>query len=336
MTRAVQLLVATILISGLAAAPAAQTRSQHKRPSHRTQTTKPLKNVRAPLECGDYVGFQVLLDREGFSPGEIDGYPGDNLSRALTAFQAARGLAVSGAATCETWRSLGGDQAGELIAAYTVSDEDVNGPFVEAIPNDLMRQATLPALGYRSPIERLAEKFHCSPRLLSRLNPHLQISAGTILRVPAVPPFDAGARPSPNADSDVTIVVSKDDSSLRALGGDGRIVFFAPVTTGSIHDPLPVGDWKVTGVRWMPPFHYNPQLFWDAKPNDSRATIKPGPNGPVGVVWIDLDRPHYGLHGTPDPSAIGRTASHGCVRMTNWDAARVTALVKPGTPVQFR
>jgi lipoprotein-anchoring transpeptidase ErfK/SrfK len=335
MVRAVQLLIA-ILISGLAAAPAAQTRSHQRRPAQRTHPAKPLKNVRAPLECGDYAGFQVLLDRQGFSPGEIDGYPGANLSRALTAFQASRELAVSGDANCETWAALGGDQAGELSAAYTVSEQDVEGPFAESIPNDLMRQAQLPALEYRSPLERIAEKFHASPRLLSRLNPNQQLSAGTVLRVPAVQPFDVGTRPSPAATADVTIVVSKEDSSLRALGADGRLVFFAPVTTGSTHDPLPVGDWKVTGVRWMPPFHYNPQLFWDAKPNDTRATIKPGPNGPVGVVWIDLDRPHYGLHGTPEPAAIGRTESHGCVRMTNWDAARVTALVRAGTPVQFR
>jgi lipoprotein-anchoring transpeptidase ErfK/SrfK len=335
MTRAVQLLGA-ILISVLVAVSAAQPRAHERRSAQPPHAAKPLKNVRPPLECGDYAGFQVLLDREGFSPGEIDGYPGANLSHALTAFQTSRELLVSGEPDCETWRALRGDQMGELIAIYAIADADVQGPFVAAIPNDLMRQAKLPSLGYRSPLERLAEKFHASPRLLSRLNPNVRLDAGTMLRVPAVLPFDVDVRPPRSTGTDVTIVVSKEDSSLRALGGDGRLVFFAPVTTGSTHDPLPLGDWKVTGVRWMPPFHYNPRLFWDAKPNDTRATLKPGPNGPVGVVWIDLDRPHYGLHGTPEPAAIGRTASHGCVRMTNWDAARVAALVKPGTLVQFR
>ena len=113
-------------------------------------------------------------------------------------------------------------------------------------------------------------------------------------------------------------------------------MFFAPVTTGSEHDPLPPGDWKVTGVDWHPVFHYNPDLFWDAKSTDEKATIKAGPNNPVGVVWIALNLEHYGLHGTPEPGNIGHTESHGCVRLTNWDAARVAALVKPGTPVMFK
>ena len=96
-----------------------------------------------------------------------------------------------------------------------------------------------------------------------------------------------------------------------------------------------MGTWKVTGVTWYPVFHYNPDLFWDANPQDDAVTIKPGPNNPVGVVWIGLDLEHYGLHGTPEPSKIGAAASHGCVRLTNWDAARVAALVQPGTPVVF-
>ena len=120
------------------------------------------------------------------------------------------------------------------------------------------------------------------------------------------------------------------------MRADGTVVFFAPVSSGSTHDPLPPGDWKVTGVGWHPVFHYNPDLFWDAKPKDEKATIKAGPNNPVGVVWIALNLEHYGLHGTPEPGNIGRTQSHGCVRMTNWDAARVAALVKPGTPVTFK
>ena len=120
-----------------------------------------------------------------------------------------------------------------------------------------------------------------------------------------------------------------------ATRADGTVVLFAPVTTGSEHDPLPPGDFKVTGVSWRPEFHYNPDLFWDAKASDTKATIKAGPNNPVGVVWIALSLEHYGLHGTPEPGNIGHTESHGCVRLTNWDAARLASLVKPGTPVHF-
>ena len=133
----------------------------------------------------------------------------------------------------------------------------------------------------------------------------------------------------------MTITVARSAGSLTVTDQAGEVVFFAPVTTGSEHDPLPIGDWKVNGVQRNPPFHYNPALFWDADSKDVKSTIPPGPNNPVGVVWIDISRPHYGLHGTPEPSTVGKTASHGCVRMTNWDALRVAALVRPGSRVVF-
>jgi lipoprotein-anchoring transpeptidase ErfK/SrfK len=117
---------------------------------------------------------------------------------------------------------------------------------------------------------------------------------------------------------------------------NGKLLFHAPVTSGSERDPLPIGAWKVTGVQRMPPFQYNPDLFWDANPTHAKARIAPGPNNPVGVVWIDLSKEHYGIHGTPEPSRIGHVQSHGCVRLTNWDAMRVAAWARPGTTVIFR
>jgi lipoprotein-anchoring transpeptidase ErfK/SrfK len=292
----------------------------------------------ATLPCGAVLSFQILLDRQGFSPGQIDGKIGANLSHAVSALQAARKLPVTGELDCATWHALGGDAAGDVLAPYTLSDADVSGPYEKNIPSDLNEQATLPALGYGSLLERIGERFHAAPALLLELNRGVPLKAGATIKVPAVTPFDAAAKPAadPAVSGDVTIVVSKDDSSLRALRSDGTLLFFAPVTTGSEHDPLPLGDWKVTGVQWNPPFHYNPDLFWDAKADASKATIKPGPNNPVGVAWIDLDLEHYGLHGTPEPANVGHTASHGCVRLTNWDVVRVASLVKPGTPVQFR
>jgi lipoprotein-anchoring transpeptidase ErfK/SrfK len=162
-------------------------------------------------------------------------------------------------------------------------------------------------------------------------------TAGTSIEVPAVIPFDPATKPAADpAASGRKIEVLKNDSSLRVLDPDGSIVFFAPVTMGSTHDPLPLGEWKVTGVSWMPAFHYNPDLFWDADPKHSKATIKPGPNNPVGVVWIDISKEHYGLHGTPEPSKVGHTASHGCVRLTNWDAARVAGVARVGMAVSFK
>ena len=131
------------------------------------------------------------------------------------------------------------------------------------------------------------------------------------------------------------MTVAKGASALTVADASGRVVFYAPVTTGSEHDPLPIGEWKVNGVQMNPTFRYNPDLFWDAEPAHTKATIPAGPNNPVGVVWIDISKEHYGLHGTPEPATIGRTQSHGCVRLTNWDALKLAALVKPGTRVVF-
>lgn len=292
----------------------------------------------APLKCGDYLGFQVLLDKQGFSVGQIDGKPGANFSHALTAFQSARKLAASGQPDCATWRALGGDTAGAPTVSYTITESDVKGPFVKAIPKSLPDQASLPALGYRTALEELGEKFHTSPAMLQQLNPGARFAANSAIKVPGVQPFDVDApKPAPDpAAADATVQITRDESAVRVTRADGALIFFAPVTTGSEHDPLPPGDWKVTAVNWRPTFHYNPDLFWDAKAGDTHATLKPGPNNPVGIVWIDVNIEHYGIHGTPEPGNVGHTESHGCVRLTNWDAAKLAALVKPGTPVLFR
>ncbi len=131
------------------------------------------------------------------------------------------------------------------------------------------------------------------------------------------------------------ITVRESSSDLDVTDASGRVVMYAPVTTGSENDPLPIGEWKVKGVQFNPKFHYNPELFWDADPTHSKTVLAPGPNNPVGLVWIDLSKPHYGIHGTPEPSTVGRTESHGCIRLTNWDALKLAGLVKPGTKVVF-
>jgi lipoprotein-anchoring transpeptidase ErfK/SrfK len=305
----------------------------------------------------DLLELQVRLDRAGFSPGEIDGRDGANTRRAAAAFATARNL--GDASHRAVLDALGREQTNEpAVINYTVAAGDIAGPFTPTIPSDLMAQASLDALAYRTPLEALAEKFHASPALLTRLNPGARFIEGERLSVPNVAPAaeaspsaqsgtsaDSAAAPPPapagtagrasGSTPDVVLRVSKGRSAAEVVAPDGRVIFYAPVTTGSEFDPLPIGEWKVTGVQRNPSFHYNPELFWDADPSHAKATLKPGPNNPVGVVWIDISKPHYGLHGTPEPARVGKMASHGCIRLTNWDALRLAALVRPGTKVLF-
>jgi lipoprotein-anchoring transpeptidase ErfK/SrfK len=286
----------------------------------------------APV-INEILATQVALDRSGFSPGEIDGKAGRNLQRALAAFQQSRQLPATGQMDEQTWKALattGGDVP--PLVEYAITDADVAGPFTPDIPRKLPDQAALDTLNYQTPLEALAERFHSSPALLQQLNPGAMFQhAGERLMVPNV-----ASSAAPSSRVDITVAVTKSTSALTIEDSSGRILFHAPVTSGSIHDPLPIGTWKVNGVQRNPQFHYNPQLFWDATPGDRKATLQPGPNNPVGIVWIDLSKPHYGIHGTPEPSNIGHVESHGCVRLTNWDADRVALWVKPGTVVVFR
>ncbi len=208
----------------------------------------------------------------------------------------------------------------------------MNGPFYK-IPPKLEEQAALPALGYSSLFELLAERFHCTETLLHQLNPHAAFTAGETLRVPNIRPVAWGGAIKVTP-ADVQITVSKAQKELTVTSA-GRLLFSAPVTAGSQHDPLPIGTWKVRSIVRNPVFHYDPSLFWNANPADAKATLAAGPNNPVGVVWIDLSKEHYGIHGTPSPGTIGTAFSHGCVRLTNWDALTVASLATPGTPVVF-
>jgi lipoprotein-anchoring transpeptidase ErfK/SrfK len=293
-----------------------------KQPAPRTA---PAAKAPAPVDM-QALQTQVMLDRAGYSPGEIDGTMGTSTKRALEAYTKNGGKADALPA--------------DAVTAYKITEQDAAGPFTP-IPEDMMEKAKLPALGYASLLEALGERFHSSPALLKRMNPAAKFVAGEDIQVPNVagtiepvgPP--RGRQSNPSDPAVTTVTVRKATSALVVTDGTGHVLMYAPVTTGSEHDPLPIGDWKVTGVQKDPKFHYNPDLFWDAEPSHSKATIPPGPNNPVGVVWVDISRPHYGLHGTPEPSTVGKTTSHGCVRLTNWDALKLASLVKPGTKVVF-
>ena len=266
---------------------------------------------------------QVLLDRARFGPGQIDGTSGGNTRRAIAAFQRAHDLPDGGDLDEATRRALDADAAPTLVD-YTITDADAAGPYAP-VPDDMMQKAGLERLGYASIDEMLGERFHASPDLLHALNPGKAFDAGTTIAVPNV----HGTAPLQKA---ARVVVDASDASVALEDDDGKVYARFPATSGSSHDPLPVGAWKIQGVARDPEFHYNPALFWDADPSHSKATIAPGPNNPVGVVWMDLSKPHYGIHGTPEPATIGKTQSHGCIRLTNWDAQAVAGAVAPGTP----
>ena len=294
---------------------------------------------------------QVLLDRLGFTPGVIDGKEGQSLTSALKGFQSARGLQPTGKIDRPTLRVLNAYKAVRPTVVLTLTAQDMAGPFTGPLPKDPAEQAKLPALGYADPMEKFAEQFHTTRATLVALNsPETKLAVGAKIRFPDIVPgsrdYPADLKPewkqtlaSLNVDANQPkgdhIVVDKSDGVLRVYDAADKVIAQFPATMGSEHDPLPIGTWKIQGASYNPKFHYNSDLFWDAK-TDQKAMLPPGPNGPVGVIWLDLNKPHYGIHGTPSPETIGRAESHGCIRLTNWDAARLSLMVKPGTKAVFQ
>ena len=279
----------------------------------------------APPVVNNILRAQVLLDRAHFSSGEIDGTVGSNLRRAVTGFQKLRQLPVTGKLDDATWAALKADPA-PTLDVYTLTAEDIAGPYAP-VPAAMGDKAKLARLGYASLLEALGEKFHSSPALLRKLNPGKTFKrAGEQLLVPNV----VNAPPLPKA---ATVLVDATEGTLTLLDAGGMPIAQFPASTGSKHDPLPEGRWTVLGVAVNPDYRYNPKLFWDAKPGDVKARIAPGPNNPVGVAWIDLSKDHYGIHGTPEPANIGKTQSHGCIRLTNWDVMKVVKAITRGATV---
>jgi len=269
------------------------------------------------------VRAQILLDRSRFSPGEIDGHYGGDMGIAVKGFQEAHGLTPDGIIGPQMWKLLNGDER-PLLLSYTITAADTHGPFM-TIPKDVQEQAHLNYMGYESPAEKLAEKFHVSRRLLAEMNPGKSFDRpGEVIEVPAV---ERG--PVRHA---MRVVVSKSKRTVTAYGANNRLLAQYPATMGGPHDPLPIGHWTITVVQHYPWFYYDPAHFWNARPEEAKAKLPPGPRNPAGVVWMGLSKPHYGIHGTPDPGRVRHEESYGCIRLTNWDALDLSHMVVRGTP----
>ncbi len=272
------------------------------------------------------LAVQIMLDRSNHSPGVIDGYDGGNTQRAVAAFRRNNGLSESGGIDSEFLQALLDSQSGEMFRTYTLTEEDVSGPFYD-VPSDFAAQADLERVGYKNPQEMLAERYHMDQNLFSALNPDADLGkAGTEIIIVA--------RGDETLSGNVArIEVRKDAGEVAALDADGNELATYPATIGSGEFPSPSGRMTVNAVA--------PEANYTFDPDDQRwgpdktFVIAPGPNNPIGGTWIDLGKDGYGIHGSPDPQLIGKTTSHGCVRLTNWDANELAKAVSQGVDVEF-
>ena len=301
------------------ASPVAQAINQARLPAAADRAANTAALVRA----------EVLLARAHFSPGPIDGKDGGNLRNAVASFEKAKDLPVDGKLTTEVWNALSQADTVPAVVAYVIGSDDVKGPFLASIPTKFEDMAKLDHLGFTSPLEGLAEKFHMDPALLTSLNPGADFGqAGTTIVVAAVGPETL---PAPVA----AIEVDKNQRQVRAFAADGSLIATYPATVGSTERPAPTGTFTVNGVARNPTYTYDPKRLTFGDKSMGKLTIKPGPHNPVGAVWIDLSIPTYGIHGAPDARLVGKTASHGCVRLTNWDVRQLASGVRRGAKVTF-
>ncbi len=286
---------------------------------------------RDPKDDLDVLKAQIFLDYYGFSCGQIDGQWGYNTGRAIYQYQKHRGLPLSGQMDSALLDLLSKFDKGYLVE-YTITSKDVAGPFYP-IPRSYQAMSQLKALPYESALEGIGEKFHCSQLLLRKLNPGIDmdnIRPGTRILAPnVVNGYDETLGKAG------TVRVSKNNKWIEVFDPQGQFMYFYPCTLGSKNDPLPIGTYSIAVITHNPVYQYNPKLFWDSKPGERPCTLPPGPNSPVGNLWLGTSRKSLGIHGTPNPEAISRNSSHGCIRLCNWDVQQLGKRVSVGTKLEF-
>ena len=363
----------SIAVLALAAAAAVAQQPQNQQASSQPQAGGsgwvPPGSPGSPIN-GTFFHAQVLMSAHGFSPGVIDGKQGESFKLALQSFQEARGLKRTGELDQETRRALMQINRPATVMVR-LGPDDIRHRYVYPMPEEPEQQAELNFIGYRNMLEKVAERYHTTPATIVALNgPDKKIGPGQVLRLPNVVPVSrdySGVQGNGAAVMNVLnvdarqpqgdyVVVDKSEGVLkvyrgtppgssegeggagagqRAGQGAGQLVAAFPVTMGSTQFPLPIGRWKATTYAFLPPFHYQPDLLENAKAEED-LRLPPGPNGPVGVAWLDLTKEHYGIHGTSEPQTIGRAESSGCIRMTNWDVLRLARMMKPGFTAIFQ
>lgn len=272
------------------------------------------------------IALQVMLDRSRHSPGVIDGYMGSNTRRAIRYYRQANGLPEGDGVDEELISSLAKTYGGPTFTTHKISEEDASSQFPEN-PDDFAEMAKDDRLNYESASEMFSERFHMDQGFLEALNPNANFSqAGTTLVIVSHGDEELAA-------GIAKIEVRKDDNTVAALDEDGKLIASYPATIGSDDFPSPNGEMKVKAIATEPKYYFDPgdQKWGPGK----RLTIAAGPNNPIGGTWIDLGKEGYGIHGSPDPQMVGKRTSHGCVRLTNWDAEELARAVTTGVPVIF-
>jgi lipoprotein-anchoring transpeptidase ErfK/SrfK len=356
MRASLRLLLIVVLVSASAGPASARRKRGH--------TPPPDVHKRSDAEIEAATQLQVFLDRANFSPGKLDGHYSDFALKALALYRQSRGEPVaprpSKADTAPDLNGIDLGSVGPVFIQYTVTEADLQN--VGPLPNAVPEKAKLKALPYRDVGEEIAEKFHCDQKFLGELNPgkNSALKPGDQVRVPNVEPFELDAvkdlkpgseiapqaandipdapeqKPDPNneaaAAAKTSVKVDVKTNMLGVFDGD-KIIAAYPVTVGSKQTATPIGEWKVRGVAKLPAFRHDERMLKHGERSKNFHILPPGPNNPVGVVWIALNKRGIGIHGTDEPNTIGQAVSHGCIRLANWDIVRLAGRVKAGVPV---